>query len=157
MNTSAIFELFLKYRKVTTDTRNIEKNSIFFALKGANFNGNLFANQAIEQGAIAAIVDEKEFENVSKNIYFVPNTLESLQDLARNYRNHLEIPFIGLTGSNGKTTTKELIGPSHRYGQSTSYRSSEVRLLFRTRAYVQVSLLLLFHCNELVLLHRLTL
>lgn len=56
MNTQSIFELFLKYKKVTTDTRNIEKNSIFFALKGANFNGNTFANQAIEQGAITAIV-----------------------------------------------------------------------------------------------------
>ena len=109
MNTSAIFELFLNYKKVTTDTRNIEKNSIFFALKGANFNGNLFASQAIDQGAIAAIVDEKEFEDVSKNIYFVHDTLETLQDLARNYRNYLKIPFIGMTGSNGKTTTKELI------------------------------------------------
>ncbi|MBF0595892.1 UDP-N-acetylmuramoyl-tripeptide--D-alanyl-D-alanine ligase [Faecalibacter rhinopitheci] len=109
MNTSAIFELFLKNPKVTTDTRNIEKNSIFFALKGANFNGNSFANQAIEQGASAAIVDEKKYENQNKNIFYVDDALFALQDLARAYRNYLKIPFIGLTGSNGKTTTKELI------------------------------------------------
>ena len=109
MNTAAIFELFLPHRKVTTDTRSIEKNSIFFALKGGNFNGNQFANQAIEQGALAAIVDEKEYEDPSKNIFYVEDALESLQDLARTYRNYLQIPFIGLTGSNGKTTTKELI------------------------------------------------
>lgn len=109
MNTSAIFELFLKNPKVTTDTRNIEKNSIFFALKGANFNGNSFANQAIEQGALAAIVDEKKYENQNKNIFYVNDALLALQDLARAYRNYLKIPFIGLTGSNGKTTTKELI------------------------------------------------
>ena len=109
MNTSAIFDLFLKHKKVTTDTRHIEKNAIFFALKGANFNGNQFANQAISQGAIAAIVDEKEYEDETKNIYFVEDGLTALQDLARAYRNYLKIPFIGLTGSNGKTTTKELI------------------------------------------------
>ena len=109
MNTQSIFELFLQHKKVTTDTRKIEKNSIFFALKGANFNGNLFADQAIEQGAFAAIIDEKEFENPSKNIFLVEDGLTALQDLARAYRNYLNIPFIGLTGSNGKTTTKELI------------------------------------------------
>jgi UDP-N-acetylmuramoyl-tripeptide--D-alanyl-D-alanine ligase len=109
MNTTAIFNLFLANRKVTTDTRKIEKDSIFFALKGDNFNGNLFANQAIENGAIAAIVDEKEFENIENNIFYVENSLIALQDLAKEYRNYLQIPFIGLTGSNGKTTTKELI------------------------------------------------
>ena len=121
MNTQSIFELFLKYKKVTTDTRNIEKNSIFFALKGANFNGNTFANQAIEQGAIAAIVDEKEFENPSKNIFLVDDVLSSLQDVARAYRNYLKIPFIGLTGSNGKTTTKELIAATLQQKYNVHY------------------------------------
>lgn len=121
MNTQSIFELFLKYKKVTTDTRNIEKNSIFFALKGANFNGNTFANQAIEQGAIAAIVDEKEFENPSKNIFLVEDVLSSLQDVARAYRNYLKIPFIGLTGSNGKTTTKELIAATLQQKYNVHY------------------------------------
>lgn len=109
MNIAAIFELFLNNRKITTDTRKIEKGTIFFALKGANFNGNQFAKLAIENGALAAIVDEKEYEDSSKNIYYVKDSLVALQDLARAYRNYLKIPFIGLTGSNGKTTTKELI------------------------------------------------
>ncbi|MFV0151968.1 UDP-N-acetylmuramoyl-tripeptide--D-alanyl-D-alanine ligase [Empedobacter falsenii] len=109
MNTAKIFEQFLKSKNVTTDTRNISKDCIFFALKGANFNGNTFAQEAINQGAMLAIVDEKEYENNSQNIFLVHNALETLQDLARIYRKHLQIPFIGLTGSNGKTTTKELI------------------------------------------------
>lgn len=109
MKTAEIFEQFLKSKIVTTDTRNISQNCIFFALKGANFNGNTFAQEAINQGAAMAIVDEKEFENTSQNIFLVNDALETLQDLARTYRNYLKIPFIGLTGSNGKTTTKELI------------------------------------------------
>ncbi|MFV0195048.1 UDP-N-acetylmuramoyl-tripeptide--D-alanyl-D-alanine ligase [Empedobacter falsenii] len=109
MNTAKIFEQFLKSKNVTTDTRNISKDCIFFALKGANFNGNTFAQEAINQGAMLAIVDEKEYENNSQNTFLVHNALETLQDLARMYRKHLQIPFIGLTGSNGKTTTKELI------------------------------------------------
>lgn len=109
MRTQELFNYFLKTKKITTDTRNITKDCIFFALKGANFNGNQFAEMAIENGALAAIVDEKEFENTSKNIFYVNDSLEALQDLARAYRNYLKIPFIGLTGSNGKTTTKELI------------------------------------------------
>ncbi|MDM1522741.1 MULTISPECIES: UDP-N-acetylmuramoyl-tripeptide--D-alanyl-D-alanine ligase [unclassified Empedobacter] len=109
MNTAEIFEQFLKSKNVTTDTRNISKDCIFFALKGANFNGNTFAQEAINQGAMLAIVDEKEYENNNQNIFLVHNALETLQDLARMYRKHLQIPFIGLTGSNGKTTTKELI------------------------------------------------
>ena len=109
MKTAEIFDQFLKSKIVTTDTRNISQNCIFFALKGANFNGNTFAQEAINQGAAMAIVDEKEFENTSQNIFLVNDALETLQDLARTYRNYLKIPFIGLTGSNGKTTTKELI------------------------------------------------
>ncbi|MBS7333477.1 MAG: UDP-N-acetylmuramoyl-tripeptide--D-alanyl-D-alanine ligase, partial [Weeksellaceae bacterium] len=109
MRTQELFNYFLKTKKITTDTRNISKDCIFFALKGANFNGNQFAEMAIRNGALAAIVDEKEYEDTSKNIFYVNDSLEALQDLARAYRNYLKIPFIGLTGSNGKTTTKELI------------------------------------------------
>ncbi len=109
MKTAELFDYFLRSRKVTTDTRNISKDCIFFALKGANFNGNTFAQQAIEQGALLAIVDEAEYENTEQHIYLVEDALEALQDLARFYRIHLRIPVIGLTGSNGKTTTKELI------------------------------------------------
>ncbi|MEG0529573.1 MAG: UDP-N-acetylmuramoyl-tripeptide--D-alanyl-D-alanine ligase, partial [Bacilli bacterium] len=109
MTTAELFEQFLKSKTVTTDTRNISKDCIFFALKGANFNGNTFAQEAINQGARIAIVDEAEFENQTNNIFLVDDALKTLQDLAKTYRNYLKIPFIGLTGSNGKTTTKELI------------------------------------------------
>ena len=109
MTTAELFEQFLKSKTVTTDTRNISKDCIFFALKGANFNGNTFAQEAINQGARIAIVDEAEFENQTNNIFLVDDALKTLQNLAKTYRNYLKIPFIGLTGSNGKTTTKELI------------------------------------------------
>ena len=121
MKTAEIFDQFLKSKIVTTDTRNISKDCIFFALKGANFNGNTFAQEAINQGAAMAIVDEKEFENTSQNIYLVDDALSSLQDLARTYRNYLKIPFIGLTGSNGKTTTKELISAVLKEKYKTHY------------------------------------
>ena len=109
MTTAELFEQYLKSKTVTTDTRNISKDCIFFALKGANFNGNTFAQEAINQGARIAIVDEAEFENKTNNIFLVDDALKTLQNLAKTYRNYLKIPFIGLTGSNGKTTTKELI------------------------------------------------
>lgn len=103
-----LHQLFLKCNKASTDTRNIELNDIFFALKGENFNGNLYAKQAIEKGAKYAIVDEEEFTNQS-NIILTENVLETLQKLASFHRSYLNIPIIALTGSNGKTTTKELI------------------------------------------------
>lgn len=109
MNIEQFYALFLKANKVTIDSRKIEKNDVFFAFSGENFNAALFADQAIENGALAVIVEQKEFENINKNIFYVPSTLEFLQDLARYHRNELKIPIIGLTGSNGKTTTKEII------------------------------------------------
>ena len=93
---------------VDTDTRNIRKNTLFFALKGDNFNGNKFAVKALELGANYAIVDEKpEIHNTK--IILVKNVLKTLQNLANYHRKQLNIKIIGLTGSNGKTTTKELI------------------------------------------------
>lgn len=109
MNIEKLYSLYLQASGVSTDTRNITDNSMFFALKGSNFNGNTFAEKAIESGARIAIVDEKEFENEENNIFLVSDALTALQDLARFHRSQLKIPFIGLTGSNGKTTTKELI------------------------------------------------
>jgi UDP-N-acetylmuramoyl-tripeptide--D-alanyl-D-alanine ligase len=98
---------FLASTGVCIDTRSIEAGNLFFALKGDNFNGNLFAEKAIQDGASFAIVDEKKFEE--KNYILVNNVLETLQKLAKYHREQLTIPIIGLTGSNGKTTTKELI------------------------------------------------
>jgi UDP-N-acetylmuramoyl-tripeptide--D-alanyl-D-alanine ligase len=104
-----LLNLFLKCGKVSTDTRQIEEGSIFFALKGANFNGNTFAETAINQGAAYVVVDELAYTKSDKRYILVDDVLTSLQILARDYRKLFLIPIIGLTGSNGKTTSKELI------------------------------------------------
>jgi UDP-N-acetylmuramoyl-tripeptide--D-alanyl-D-alanine ligase len=104
----ALHELFLTCNSVCTDTRKIQQNDIFFALKGDNFNGNNYAQNAIEDGAKYAVIDEKAFFIPTKTI-LVKNVLETLQQLATLHRNYLKVPIIALTGSNGKTTTKELI------------------------------------------------
>ena len=103
-----LFELFYTSTVIATDTRNIEKDSLFICLKGDNFNGNKFAEQALERGAKYVIVDEIEFKT-KENIYLVDNSLEFLQKLANHHRNKFNIPIIGITGSNGKTSSKELI------------------------------------------------
>ncbi len=92
---------------VSTDTRNLPVGCIFFALKGETFNGNKFAQQALEQGAALAVIDEEEY--ASERTILVPNTLLALQELAREWREHWDKPIIAITGTNGKTTTKELM------------------------------------------------
>ncbi|TDN93437.1 UDP-N-acetylmuramoyl-tripeptide--D-alanyl-D-alanine ligase [Salegentibacter sp. 24] len=109
MKTAIIHERFLVSTGISTDTRNIKPGSIFFALKGTSFNGNEFATEAIAKGAICAVVDHKEAALNNKEYILVKNTLEALQSLAKFHRKFLGIPIIGITGSNGKTTTKELI------------------------------------------------
>lgn len=109
MNVISFYPLFLKAAKVIIDSRKIEKDDLFFAFSGETFNAATLAESAIEKGALAVIVEQKEFENEQKNIFFVPSTIKFLQDLAKHHRNQLDIPIIGLTGSNGKTTTKEVI------------------------------------------------
>ncbi len=94
--------------KVSTDTRNITEGSLFFALKGENFNGNEFALKAIESGAKYAVVDEQKFED-NERIIVVNDALKALQTLAHDYRKQFDIPVLAITGSNGKTTAKELI------------------------------------------------
>ena len=103
-----IFQKFLEFRNVTTDTRKVRANDIFFALKGDNFNGNNFAQQAVEAGASLVVVDE-EVHFTSDRIVRVENCLLALQALAKRYRQTFSFPVIGITGSNGKTTTKELM------------------------------------------------
>ncbi|EDP97679.1 UDP-N-acetylmuramoyl-tripeptide--D-alanyl-D-alanine ligase [Kordia algicida OT-1] len=103
-----LYTIFQKYPNITTDSRKITPNCIFFALKGDNFNGNKYAKDALEKGAAYAIVDEKEYVTSEQTI-LVNDALESLQKLANYHRKQLNIPIISLTGSNGKTTTKELI------------------------------------------------
>lgn len=109
MNTEQFYPIFLKAEKITIDSRKINENDIFFAFSGENFDAATLAEKAIDQGALAVIIENKEFENLEKNIFYVPSTLEFLQELSVHHRNQLNIPIIGLTGSNGKTTTKELI------------------------------------------------
>lgn len=94
---------------VTTDSRTAQKNSIFFALQGDNFNGNLYAGKALKKGCRLAVVDDTEIAGGEKVIH-VEDSLKTLQDLAKHHRSTLDIPVIAITGSNGKTTTKEMIG-----------------------------------------------
>lgn len=108
MTIEQLHQLFLEFPQVCTDTRKISPNCIFFALKGDNFNGNKYAAQALEKGASYAIVDEDEFAG-SDNTILVKNVLTTLQNLSQFHRNYCKAKVIGLTGSNGKTTTKELI------------------------------------------------
>ncbi len=103
-----VHQQILNGASVSTDTRQIKENSVFFALKGENFDANQFAEQALEKGALCAIVDDQNLPD-HEQILKVDNVLETLQELAHMHRNLFHIPVIGITGSNGKTTTKELV------------------------------------------------
>ncbi|WP_445757627.1 UDP-N-acetylmuramoyl-tripeptide--D-alanyl-D-alanine ligase [Polaribacter sp.] len=108
MDIPQLYKIYKTHYLVTTDTRAIPTNSLFFALKGDHFNGNSFAAQALSLGARFAIIDEKAYQT-DKRMILVADALQTLQDLANYHRKQLQLPIIGLTGSNGKTTTKELI------------------------------------------------
>ncbi len=108
MNIEKIHQLFLKFQTVCTDTRKIEPNCIFFCLKGENFDANSFAEEALNKGAAFVIIDNEKFYLDERTI-LVADVLKTLQELATFHRNFLELPIIALTGSNGKTTSKELI------------------------------------------------
>lgn len=108
MDIKELYKLYQQHPCITTDSRNCPEGSIFLALKGASFNGNQFAQAALEKGCSYAIVDEKEFQTDSR-IILVDDCLQTYKDLAREHRRQFEIPVIGITGTNGKTTTKELI------------------------------------------------
>ena len=120
MKISDLYKIFLKYPKVSTDSRNIDKDCIFFSLSGPNFDGNKFAKQALDKGALYAIVSNKKYALNNKYIV-VENTLTTLQDLAKFHRKKLKIPFIAITGTNGKTTSKELIYNCLQKSLSTGY------------------------------------
>ena len=106
-----LYEIFKKNPSVQTDTRKLKQGDIYFALKGPNFNGNVFALAALEAGASFAVVDEPipQSDAIDERILQVADALTTLQDLAKHHRLQFDIPFIAITGSNGKTTTKELI------------------------------------------------
>jgi UDP-N-acetylmuramoyl-tripeptide--D-alanyl-D-alanine ligase len=105
-----LYELYLQYPSVQTDSRKVAKGDLFFALKGDTFNGNQFAEQALASGAALAIIDEMaDPGKVPDRIIQVDHALETLQALAKHHREQFDIPFLAITGSNGKTTTKELV------------------------------------------------
>jgi UDP-N-acetylmuramoyl-tripeptide--D-alanyl-D-alanine ligase len=106
ISTGELYKLFLQHPVVCTDTRNIKEGSLFFALKGANFNANEFAKDALSKGCAYAIIDDEK--HYSDKCILVPDVLETLQKLATHHRRQFTIPVIGITGTNGKTTTKEL-------------------------------------------------
>lgn len=108
MNIKEIHDLFLKCKSLSIDTRRIEKDSMFFAIKGENFDANTFAQEALELGALFVVIDNPSYL-IDERTILVENSLETLQELARFHRQYLKIPIVALTGSNGKTTTKELI------------------------------------------------
>jgi UDP-N-acetylmuramoyl-tripeptide--D-alanyl-D-alanine ligase len=110
-NNNRIIELygyFLKHPLVCTDTRDIKRGAIFFALKGDNFNANKFAEQALNEGCALAVIDEAAYKKDDR-FFLVDDVLTALQALANHHRRQLSIPVIGITGSNGKTTSKELV------------------------------------------------
>lgn len=109
MNIDLFYPIFLESSTTVIDSRKVEANSLFFAFSGENYNAAEQAQKAIKDGALAVIVEDKSFEDAENNIFYVESTLFFLQKLAIFHRTQLQIPIIGLTGSNGKTTTKELI------------------------------------------------
>jgi UDP-N-acetylmuramoyl-tripeptide--D-alanyl-D-alanine ligase len=119
--TEALYQVYKDHPQIQTDTRKLKPGQIFFALKGPNFNGNEFTGRALEAGAVAVVADEDNGIN-DKRIFLVPDVLEALHQLALHHRKQLDIPFLAITGSNGKTTTKELIYAvlSEKYKTSTT-------------------------------------
>jgi len=108
MKIEELYALYTRSRIVTTDTRKILPGSMFFALRGESFNGNEFAAKALENGAAFAVIDDLAYKHDERCI-LVPDVLQTLQQLAAHHRDQLQIPVIGITGTNGKTTTKELL------------------------------------------------
>jgi UDP-N-acetylmuramoyl-tripeptide--D-alanyl-D-alanine ligase len=115
MTVEQLYDIYLQYPSVQTDTRKLKTGDIYFGLKGPNFNGNSFAAQALDQGAVYAVIDDKEYA-INDKMIVVEDSLQTLQQLAKYHRQEFDdlpdgrqVPFLAITGSNGKTTTKELI------------------------------------------------
>ena len=129
MNINELYDIYLQSAGVCTDTRTLKKNQLFFALKGENFDGNRFALQALEKGASYAVAGE-DLQADDPRLIKVPDTLETLKALAAHHRRQLRIPVIGLTGTNGKTTTKELIkaalGAAYRVSATEGNLNNEI-------------------------------
>src|SRR5690606_37316091 len=109
MNAAIFYPVFLKANGVTIDSRKIKTGDVFLAFSGGSFDAATLAEDAVSRGATAVIVENEAFANPSMQIFYVQSTLKFLQELASHHRQQLDIPLIALTGSNGKTTTKEII------------------------------------------------
>ena len=109
MDIKKLYNAFLDSNGISTDTRTLKKGELFFALSGPSFNGNHFVKKALEKGASSVVIDNSDSIDLGSNVFVVNNSLRTLQDLATFHRKKINIPIIAITGSNGKTTTKELI------------------------------------------------
>ncbi|MBR6141042.1 MAG: UDP-N-acetylmuramoyl-tripeptide--D-alanyl-D-alanine ligase [Bacteroidaceae bacterium] len=121
MNTERLYSIYQQHPTLTTDSRNCPEGSIFFALKGATFDGNLFAVQALEKGCAFAVVDNPEVAKQNERLILVPDVLKALQELAAYHRKEWGGPVLQITGTNGKTTTKELIAAVLSEGKQVLY------------------------------------
>ncbi|MFZ9661441.1 MAG: UDP-N-acetylmuramoyl-tripeptide--D-alanyl-D-alanine ligase [Chitinophagaceae bacterium] len=136
MMVDKLYEIYRQHPAVQTDTRKLIPGEIFFALKGEHFNGNQFAKTALEMGAAAVVVDE-EIHVTDDRLFTVPDVLKALQDLALHHRKQFQIPFIAITGSNGKTTTKELV---HAV-LSTTFRTATTKGNFNNHIGIPLTIL----------------
>ncbi|MFN8283660.1 MAG: UDP-N-acetylmuramoyl-tripeptide--D-alanyl-D-alanine ligase [Chitinophagales bacterium] len=148
MQIHQLYELFKQSNGVTTDTRNIQKNQLFFALKGDSFNGNAFAQKALETGAAYAIIDEKEYA-VNERCILVDNALNTLQQLG-NYHLHQINPkhILAITGSNGKTTTKELVNAV----LATTFKTHYTKGNLNNHIGIPLTLLEMKPCTEIAVI-----
>ena len=147
MTISELYELYLHNPKVTTDSRNCPFGSIFFALKGENFDGNQYASKALESGCAYAVIDNPDYITGDRTI-LVDNVLKTLQQLAHRHRKALGTPVIGITGSNGKTTTKELLAAV----LSTKYNLLYTEGNLNNHIGVPLTLLRLNHQHEMAII-----
>ena len=141
-----LYNAYLQSWTVTTDSRNITHGCIFFAFKGEHFDGNAFAPQALEQGAALCVISDENYK-VDDRCIVVPDVLKTLQELAREHRRHLEMPVIGITGTNGKTTTKELV---HAV-LARRYKTSATKGNFNNHLGVPLTLLAIPEGTELAI------
>lgn len=147
MTISELYELFLHHPKVTTDSRNCPRGSLFFALRGEKFDGNKFAEKALATGCSYAVIDDPQYATGDRTI-LVDNVLKTLQQLATRHRKAIGCPIIGITGSNGKTTTKELLAAV----LSTKYNLLYTEGNFNNHIGVPLTLLRLTHEHEMAVI-----
>ncbi|MEX0813188.1 MAG: UDP-N-acetylmuramoyl-tripeptide--D-alanyl-D-alanine ligase [Chitinophagales bacterium] len=147
MDIKTLYNIYLEANDISTDSRNIKTGDLFFALKGENFNGNKFALKALENGASKVIVDDPDFA-LDERFLVVENVLETLQDLAAYHRKQLAVPVIAIAGSNGKTTTKELMAAV----LNTSYKTSFTQGNYNNEIGLPLTLLNIKQDAELIIL-----